>query len=88
MTLEKDFERAVKTALQFSKRPGNDDLLALYSLYKQATEGDARGGRPGLLDLKGRKKFDAWALRKGMSREAAMSAYNALVAELGKTHRE
>lgn len=61
---------------------GNDQLLALYALYKQATSGDASGGRPGMLDIKGRAKYDAWAGKKGMTREQAKDAYVALVAKL------
>ncbi|MBA3539441.1 MAG: acyl-CoA-binding protein, partial [Deltaproteobacteria bacterium] len=44
---------------------GNDTMLELYALYKQATAGDASGSRPGMLDLRGRAKFDAWARHKG-----------------------
>jgi acyl-CoA-binding protein len=50
-------------------------MLALYGLYKQATVGDISGSRPGMLDLKGRAKFDAWADRKGLSRDEARRAY-------------
>ncbi|HSK04170.1 MAG TPA: acyl-CoA-binding protein [Kofleriaceae bacterium] len=60
---------------------GNAVMLALYALYKQATAGDVTGARPGMLDLRGRAKYDAWAGRKGMSRDAAMEAYVALVGE-------
>ncbi len=60
---------------------GNDVMLALYALYKQATVGDVTGERPGMLDLRGRAKYDAWAGRKGMSKDAAMEAYIALVGE-------
>ncbi len=57
---------------------GNDVMLELYALYKQATVGDATGDRPGMLDLRGRAKYDSWAKRRGMSRDAAMEAYIAL----------
>jgi acyl-CoA-binding protein len=59
---------------------GNDTMLELYALYKQATVGDVSGTRPGMLDVRGRAKFDAWAKRKGMATDAAMEAYVALVA--------
>ena len=52
-----------------------DQLLKLYGLFKQGTVGDATGKRPGMLDIKGRAKFDAWSARKGMSRERAMEEY-------------
>jgi diazepam-binding inhibitor (GABA receptor modulator, acyl-CoA-binding protein) len=58
---------------------GNDTMLELYALYKQATSGDASGGRPGMLDLRGRAKYDAWAKHKGTSKDAAMEQYIALV---------
>jgi len=57
----------------------NDVLLELYALYKQASVGDVTGSRPGMLDLRGRAKYDAWAKRKGLTRDAAMTAYIALV---------
>jgi acyl-CoA-binding protein len=58
---------------------GNDVLLELYALYKQATAGDVSGSRPGMLDLRGRAKYDAWAQRRGMTADAAMTAYIAVV---------
>ena len=57
----------------------NDVLLELYALFKQATVGDASGARPGMLDLKGRAKYDAWTRRKGLTTDAAITAYIALV---------
>jgi acyl-CoA-binding protein len=61
---------------------GNDKLLELYALYKQATEGDVSGSRPGMLDVRGRAKYDAWAKRKGTSKDAAMETYCKLVDQL------
>lgn len=63
---------------------GNDVMLDLYALYKQATAGNATGDRPGMLDIKGRAKFDAWAKRKGMTKDAAMQAYIDLVGKHAK----
>ena len=62
--------------------PDNDTLLALYSLYKQGSVGDCSGTRPGVMDVVGRAKFDAWMARKGAARDAAMSEYVALVTRL------
>lgn len=59
-----------------------DAQLRLYGLYKQATVGDATGSRPGMLDVRGRAKFDAWAARRGTARGDAIAAYCALVDEL------
>jgi diazepam-binding inhibitor (GABA receptor modulator, acyl-CoA-binding protein) len=60
---------------------GNDTMLDLYALYKQATVGDVTGARPGMMDLRGRAKYDAWTKRKGMTKDAAMQAYIDLVAK-------
>lgn len=84
MTLKDKFAAAQERVQELEKRPSNERLLELYGLYKQATAGDATASRPGLLDVKGRAKFDAWATRKGMSKDAAMKAYVALVDTLVK----
>lgn len=72
----------MKQALDLPRRPDNDTLLKLYGLFKQSTEGDVKGTKPGFLDLKGRKKFEAWESFKGVSRGDAMKQYVALVADL------
>ncbi|HET9993620.1 MAG TPA: acyl-CoA-binding protein [Kofleriaceae bacterium] len=58
---------------------GNDVMLDMYALYKQATSGDVSGSRPGMLDLRGRAKYDAWAKVKGTGADDAMTKYIALV---------
>lgn len=63
---------------------GSDVLLELYALYKQATSGDVSGSRPGMLDVRGRAKYDVWAARKGMTRDGAMQAYIAVVGKHAK----
>lgn len=78
-SLGDQFKDAKARVEKLPSRPSNDELLGLYGLYKQATEGDVAGSRPGLLDLKGRAKFDAWAKRKGASKHDAMKQYVALV---------
>jgi diazepam-binding inhibitor (GABA receptor modulator, acyl-CoA-binding protein) len=82
MALADDFRSAQERVKTLTTRPSNEVLLELYSLFKQATEGDVQGKRPGLLDPKGRAKYDAWATRKGLGREAAMQQYVALVERL------
>lgn len=84
MALEDDFRSAQERVKTLKTRPSNDTLLELYSLFKQATEGDVQGKRPGMLDMKGRAKYDAWAGRKGLGREASMQQYVALVERLLK----
>lgn len=82
MALADDFASAQQRVKTLKTQPSNDTLLELYSLYKQASVGDVEGKRPGMLDLKGRAKYDAWAARKGTSKDAAMEKYVALVNRL------
>lgn len=82
MSLKQEFETASKDVTSLSSRPDNDTLLSLYSLFKQATEGDVQGKRPGMLDFKGRAKYDAWAQKAGWSSDKAMTEYVALVKKL------
>jgi diazepam-binding inhibitor (GABA receptor modulating acyl-CoA-binding protein) len=76
------FEQAVARSKELTKRPSNEELLQLYALYKQATEGDVTGERPGGFDFKGIAKFDSWEELKGKSKEQAMAEYVALVDKL------
>ena len=80
--LANQFEAAQKRVKALSKSPSNDDLLELYALFKQATVGDVSGSRPGMMDFKGRAKFDAWATKKGTAKDQAMTKYIALVDRL------
>ena len=82
MALAEDFSAAQARVKQLSRTPASDELLELYAYYKQATAGDASGERPGMLDFKGRAKFDAWTARKGLAKEPAMNAYVTLVEKL------
>ena len=84
MSLKEDFDAAVGRVNRLNKAPSPADMLELYGLFKQATKGDASGSRPGMLDVKGRAKFDAWAKHKGKAKDAAMEAYIALVAKHAK----
>ncbi len=77
-----EFQKAVAASQQLTKRPSNEELLELYALYKQATEGDVSGDRPGGFDFKAIAKFDAWTEKKGLSKEKAIQDYIALVAKL------
>lgn len=79
------FEQAAQDVQQLPKRPENDVLLRLYGLYKQATSGDVTGSRPGVLDMQGRLKYDAWAKLKGTAPDQAKADYVALVDQL-KAH--
>ncbi|HSW11641.1 MAG TPA: acyl-CoA-binding protein [Solimonas sp.] len=85
--LKAAFAQAQADVKTLTKRPSNDDMLALYSLFKQASEGDVKGSRPGMLDMVGRAKYDAWAKLKGNSGDQAMQQYLDKVAALLKSHK-
>lgn len=80
--LKSRFEAAVAASKDLSERPDNVTLLKIYSLYKQATEGDATGSRPSFTDMVGRAKWDAWNVHKGKSKDQAMQDYIALIESL------
>ena len=84
MALPEDFNAAVLQSKELPSRPSNEDLLQLYALFKQATEGDVNGDRPGGFDFKAIAKFDAWSERRGTSTAAAMQQYVSLVERLKK----
>ena len=77
--LKKQFEKATKDVTKAKTDPGNDMKLRLYAHFKQGTEGDVAGDKPGFTDFVGRAKYDAWAKLKGMSNDDAMTAYVMLV---------
>ena len=80
--LRNKFEAAVADSKKLPERPANDVLLQLYALYKQATDGDVEGKRPGFTDMVGRAKYDAWAAIKGTTGDDAMTRYIELVGSL------
>lgn len=82
--LKARFEAAAAAAKQSKRRPDNATMLKLYSYYKQATEGDVRGDRPGGFDFVGAAKYDAWARLKGVTRDEAMSTYIKQVERLAR----
>ena len=79
------FEAAAAAAKQTKKKPDNATLLKLYSYYKQATDGDVSGARPGGFDFVGGAKHDAWSKLKGMGKDEAMQNY---IKQVEKLNRE
>lgn len=76
------FEAAVANSKNLSERPDNATLLKIYALYKQATEGDVEGKKPGFGDMVGRAKWDAWNGFKGIGKDDAMQQYIDLIQSL------
>jgi len=81
--LKAQFEQAAVNAKKLPERPDNDTMLKLYAYYKQGTEGDVTGEKPGFFDFVGGAKYDAWSKMKGTSQEDAQKKYVDLVKKLG-----
>ena len=80
--LKASFVQAAAEVKSLSERPDNDTMLRLYALYKQGSEGDVKGDRPGFMDFVGAAKYEAWEKLQGTSSEQAMKKYVALVQQL------
>ena len=86
--LSKKFEATVdyvQTA-EGDFKPSNDLQLTMYGLYKQATEGDVSGRKPGFTNFVGRAKYSAWESVVGMSADEAMQTYIDEVEKLKTKH--
>lgn len=80
--LQNRFEQAAKDIQSLTERPDNDTLLRLYALYKQGSEGDVSGDKPGFFDFVGTAKYEAWAKLKGTAQDDARKKYVDLVKKL------
>ncbi len=86
MALLEDFNEAVSKSKDLSKRPSNEELLEMYGLYKQATDGNVASDRPGGFDFKAIAKYDAWSAKKGLSKEQAMTNYLEFMKKLKESY--
>ena len=84
MTTPAEFEAAAARAQQLPTKPANTVLLQLYALYKQATDGDLTGERPGGFDFKALAKYEAYSSLRGTSKEEARRQYVELVKSMGE----
>jgi len=80
--VDAQFEQAQVDVKALPEKPGNMTLLRLYALFKQATEGDVHGDKPGFADIVGKYKHDAWASLKGTAQDVAKQQYVELVEAL------
>ncbi|MGY6629722.1 MAG: acyl-CoA-binding protein [Wenzhouxiangella sp.] len=80
--LDAQFEQAAADAQKLPERPDNDTMLKLYGLFKQGSQGDVSGDKPGFFDFVGVAKYEAWEKRRGMSQEEAKQKYVDLVNSL------
>lgn len=80
--LKAAFEQASEAIKGLKERPDNDTLLRLYALYKQGSEGDVSGPKPGFFDFVATSKYEAWGKLKGTAQDQAMQKYIDLVKKL------
>ena len=73
---------AIKNSANENVKMTDDEMLQCYSLFKRGTVGDVNTEKPGMLDLKGKAKWEAWEKQKGKSKEAAQAEYIALAKTL------
>lgn len=76
------FLQAAEDVQRLATRPDNDTLLKLYALYKQATDGDVAGAKPGFFDFVNTAKYEAWSRLRGMPAGDAQQKYVELVQQL------
>lgn len=80
--LDADFQAAKQRVKALGERPDNDTLLRLYALYKQGSQGDVSGEKPGFFDFVGTAKYEAWEKLSGTPQDEAKRKYVALVDKL------
>ncbi|HEX4853229.1 MULTISPECIES: acyl-CoA-binding protein [Arenimonas] len=80
--LKEQFQKAAQDVMNLAERPDNDTMLRLYGLYKQGSEGDVSGPKPGFFDFVGTAKYEAWEKLAGTKPEDAMKKYVDLVKKL------
>ena len=80
--LQRRFLDAKSRVTTLTSPPDQLTMLSLYALFKQATEGDVVGRRPGMTKIVERAKFDERQKIKGMTQAEAMQRYIAKVDSL------
>ncbi|KAL8648510.1 MAG: hypothetical protein Q9210_004950 [Variospora velana] len=80
------FEKAIKDSRNLKAKPDNDELLQLYSLFKQGSQDPpfADAPKPGMFDLTGKAKYNAWkkVADEEMTHQQAQEKYVKLVNSL------
>merc|ERR1712137_231920 len=83
------FKKAVVDSKKLTSKPGNDELLAMYALYKIGTgENIESAPAPGMFDIKGKAKKNAWQgkVDEGVTPELAQEQYVALIEDCKKKY--
>ncbi|EGW03269.1 Acyl-CoA-binding protein, partial [Cricetulus griseus] len=78
-----EFDKIAEEVKHLKTQPSDEEeMLFIYSHFKQATVGDVNTDWSRLLDLKGKAKWDSWNKLKETSKESAMKTYVEKVEEL------
>jgi diazepam-binding inhibitor (GABA receptor modulator, acyl-CoA-binding protein) len=75
MSLEDKFKEYANAVKNIQKKPSDENLLKLYSFYKQATVGDVNTTCPSMFNYVNYTKWNAWYEHKGKSKNDAMIEY-------------
>lgn len=84
--LQDQFNISSIVVKKMKKTPTNDELLELYSLYKQATTGDCNTSKPSFFNIREKSKWNSWKKLTGMEKKHAMFLYIKLVEKLVKIY--
>merc|ERR1712243_303438 len=87
MSLESQFKQTAESLFtEINQTLSNEELKEVYALYKQGSQGDCNTTRPGMLDMKGKAKWDSWNSKKGMAKKEAMEKYVVYAQQLLEKH--
>ncbi|KAF4513423.1 hypothetical protein G6O67_000696 [Ophiocordyceps sinensis] len=89
MALNAEFKKAVEDSKKLTGKPGNDELLHLYALYKIANGEDiSKAPAPGMFDMKAKAKKKEWQklVDEGITSDQAPGMYVAFVEDLKEKH--
>ena len=77
-----EFINASNIVKTLNTSPSNDEMLELYSCYKQATCGNNITPKPSVFDFKGGAKWQAWSNFNNLSTHDAEVKYIVLASSL------
>ena len=80
--MQGSFDKAAEDVKEIASKMTDNEKLEIYGLFKQGTVGEVNTSRPGMFDLKGKAKWDAWEKCKGMSQDDAKTKYASVVNDL------
>lgn len=83
-----EFAQAKERLNSLKEDPGNEVKLKIYALFKQATIGKCNTPKPGMMDIVGKYKWNAWNDLGSMSQDDAQQEYIKLVDNLAGAEKQ